>query len=322
METNAPRPIGILGGGPAGLSAALWLKNLGFSPWVADPAERPGGMQNLNFLANDWVLGQVGLTGPELSARHADHVRGLGIPLLQGLRPRRIERSDGGFAVTLVDAAGDIRVERCTALLVATGTRYRGAEVLAGVAGIGTLPADRIVYGPYAFADMGACRGLRLLIVGGGDNAFENARLLLGEAKSIDMALRSPPRAQQVLRDAVAGKVRLHQPGALAAVEQAGDGLLATLRLAGGSCTLAVDRIHVLAGYEPNTAFLRDVFFPAADFEFDGDGYLRTDAAGRTAVAGIYAAGDICNPAFPNVVAALAQGARAAKTIELDLRRP
>ncbi|MDK9726533.1 MAG: NAD(P)/FAD-dependent oxidoreductase [Sterolibacteriaceae bacterium MAG5] len=322
MDTNAPRPIGILGGGPAGLSAALWLKNLGFSPWVADPADRSGGMQNLNFLANDWVLGQVGYTGPELAARHADHVRGLGIPLLQGFGPRRIARDDGGFSVVLANGSGETRAERCIALLVATGTRYRGAELLVGVAGIGTLPADRIVYGPYAFSAMEACCGQRLLIVGGGDNAFENARLLLGEARSIDMALRSPPRAQQVLRDAVAGKVRLHPSAVLAAVEADGGAIRATLRTAAGPVVLTVDRIHVLAGYEPNTAFLREIFVPAAAFEFDADGYLKTDAAGRTAVPGIYAAGDVCNPAFPNVVAALAQGARAAKTIELDLRRP
>lgn len=321
MDTNAPRPIGILGGGPAGLSAALWLKNLGFAPWVAEPAARPGGMQNLNFLANDWVLGQTGCTGPELAARHVAHVRSLGVPLLQGFAPRRIERVAEGFSVVLTGPGGETRSESCAALVVATGTRYRGAELFARVAGIGTLPEGSVIYGPYAFADLEACRGRRILIVGGGDNAFENARLLLASARSIDMALRSPPRAQQALRDAVAGSVRCHQPASVTAVAPADGAVRATLATAAGPLALVVDRIHVLAGYEPNTGFLREVFPAEAGLALDADGYLRTDAAGRTGAPGIYAAGDICNPAFPSVVAAMAQGARAAKTIELDLRR-
>lgn len=312
--------IGILGAGPAGLSAALWLKNLGFAPWIADPEMRSGGMQNLNFLQNDWVLGQRDVTGPQLTERFVDHVRSLDIPVLGGCQPERIVRTSIGFSVTLVGSEGGRHQTECASLLLATGTRFRGAEVLAGVSGLETLPAGHVIYGPYAFADLDACRGQRLLIVGGGDNAFENARLLRDSAQSIDLVLRSPPRAQQALRDAVAGAVRVHQPGSVAALVPAGKAVCATLNAGGRTLDIEIDRIHVLAGYEPNTTFLASVF-PEAAFCLDRYGYLETDAAGRTGVAGVYAAGDICNPAFPSVVAALAQGARAAKTIELDLRR-
>lgn len=322
MTPLEPRVVGILGGGPAGLSAALWLRNLGFAPWIADAQARSGGMQNFNFLANDWVLGQVGMTGPELAGRFNEHIRELDIPLWTGCRSERIEREGIGYRVTLADAGAAQRQERCEALLVATGTRFRGREVFADLPGIDTVPADRWAFGPYAFADMDRCAGKRLLIVGGGDNAYENTRLLMGTAASIDMVLRSPPRAQQVLREAVAGRARIYQSAGLVAMHMAGDCIEAVLRTVSGDERIMVDRIHVLAGYEPNTAFLRTAFAGIADFRFDGAGYLVTDQAGRTGVHRIYAAGDVCNPEFPSVVASLAQGARAAKTIELDLRQP
>lgn len=316
-------PIGILGAGPAGLSAALWLKNLGFSPWVAETQERSGGMQNLNFLANDWVLGQTGQTGPALARRFVDHARQAGVRLLCGVRPLRASGRAGRFAVELRNASGAVSTEACAALLIATGTRFRGAEVLAGVPGFGAVPATRFAFGPYAFADLAGCAGRRILIVGGGDNAFENARLLAPTAASVDLVLRSPPRAQQALREAVAaaeaaGRCRLHQPARIVALMEAGDVLAATLD---NGERLTADAIHVLAGYEPNTAFLKETFGPA-DLSLDGAGYLRVDAAGRTSLPGVYAAGDVCNPVFPSVVSALAQGAHAAKTIEYDLRQP
>lgn len=312
-------PIGILGAGPAGLSAALWLKNLGFNPWVAETQKRSGGMQNLNFLANDWVLGQTGQSGPQLAARFVDHVRTTGVRILAGTQPARVSGSTGDFSIELHDASGTTRSEVAAALLIATGTRFRGAEVLAGIPGFGEIPAARFAFGPYAFADLVGCAGHRILIVGGGDNAFENARLLAPSAASVDLVLRSPPRAQQALREAVAaGHCRIHQPARIAVLAFAGNAVHVTLD---SGRQIVVDMIHVLAGYEPNTAFLKETFGPT-DLSLDAAGYLRVDAAGRTSLPGVYAAGDVCNPTFPSVVSAIAQGAHAAKTIEYDLRQP
>lgn len=316
----------ILGGGPAGLSAALWLKNLGFAPCIVEAGERPGGMQNLNFLPNDWVLGQVGLTGPQLVDRFVAHVEQVDVPMRCGLRPTRIDGGLGAFRLRLADSRGTEHVEVCAALLLATGTRYRAAEVLAGVPGFADLPADCLRYGPYAFDALAACANQRVLIVGGGDNAYENVRLLIEAGASVDLVLRSPPRAQRYLRALVeqaeaAGACRIHRGARLLRLERGAAGIGATIGSASGIATPTVDRIHVLAGYEPNFAVL-DALADALRVALrrDANGYLSVDARLRTGVPGIYAAGDICNPAFPSVVSAIAQGAQAAKTIELDLR--
>lgn len=315
--------IAIFGAGPAGLSAALWLHNLGFDPRVIDSAERAGGLQKLNFLANEWVLGQPGLTGPALALRFVEHARAAGISPQTGVRPLLLEGTAGDFRLRLSDAS----VLPCAAVLIATGTRYRAEEVLAAVPGVANIPADRIAYGPHAFSDLAARAGERILIVGGGDNAYENARLLAPTAASVTLAMRSRPRAQQglaadVAAAVVAGRCHVFHPATISTISASAAGLDVTLDVAGHSRHIAVDRIHVLAGYQPNTAFLRDMLAPKAFdvLRFDEQGYLLVDAAGRTGLPGVYAAGDVCNPRFPSVVSALAQGAVAAKTIEMDTR--
>jgi thioredoxin reductase len=320
---NPRRHIVILGGGPAGLSAALWLRNLGFEPTVIEATARAGGLQNLNFLANDWVLGQTGQTGPMLAARFVDHAAAVDIAVRTGSRLERVEGIAGHFRMVF-DGADDIE---CAALLVATGTRFRSTEVLADVDGVNQLRPGRVAYGPYAFEDLSALAEKRVLIIGGGDNAYENARLLALQADIVYLAVRSQPQAQQVLIAAVAeaqaaGRCRIFHPAHVRNVLESPNGVEVMLDGADNVDSVVVDRIHVLAGYEPNTAFLADAL-PSdlySALHFDARGYLMTDGVSRTGAPGIYAAGDVCNPHFPSVVSAVAQGAQAAKTIEMDVR--
>jgi thioredoxin reductase (NADPH) len=319
------RCVLVLGSGPAGLSAALWLKNLGLEPLVIEAADRAGGLQNLNFLANEWVLGQRGQTGLELAARFVAHTAAEGIRLLTRCTLGRLEKEAGGFRAVLQQADGGNSTMSCTALLLATGTRYRATEVLAHVAGIEAISPARVLYGPWAFAHPERTSGGRVLIVGGGDNAFENARKLLDRGAEVTLALRSPPRAQKALLEAVMGRERCRvlQPAVLKALAETSDGLIASVEMPNGVRQVAIDRVHVLAGYEANSHVVATAFSPelSAAVALNDAGYIVTDPAGRTGAPGIYAAGDVCNPQFPSVVSAIAQGALAAKTIELDLRK-
>lgn len=326
MKTRS-RSILVLGAGPAGLSAALWLGNLGLDFVVLEREGRLGGMQNYNFLGNGWVLGQVGQTGPMMAEKFAAHV------LANGARIQTQAPVDG----VEVESRGDgmrfrVRFRQTTAgfdaILIATGTRFRAEEVLHEVAGYPALPKGAITYGPYAFGDAGAAAGKRVLIVGGGDNAYENARLLDGVAAHVHVVMRSRPRAQQYLLDAVAqqekqNRCRVLEQTRIASFAPGAEGISVGLERAGATEHVTVDRIHVLTGYEPNTRFIGEAFPAqvARDIALDAEGYIKVDAECRTGHRGIYAAGDVCNPVFPCVVSAMAQGALAAKTIERDLRR-
>jgi thioredoxin reductase (NADPH) len=312
----------VLGAGPAGMSAALWLRNLGLDFLVLEAADRPGGMQNFNFLANDWVLGQTGMTGPQLAEHFSSHLRRFGAQLATGARLDRIETLGNGFIASFDDVT-----RQFDAILIATGTRYRAEEMLSDVPGFAMLHQDRIAYGPHAFANMDALRGQSVLVMGGGDNAHENARFLAAEGATAVLAARSRPRAQKALMAAVdelvkQGRCRIVTQTRITRLHETEGAIEVELRTAENVNTMTVDRIHVLTGYEPNTFFIPAAFQHdlAAGIGLDAQGYVRIDSECRTGQARIYAAGDVANPVFPCVVSAVAQGAMAAKTIERDLR--
>jgi len=320
MSVEVPQ-VCILGAGPAGLSAALWLHNFGLRVTLLEKTDYAGGMQRLNFLPNDWLLGQPGLAGPELAQRFVAHVtRHVAITLHYGCLPTRIERLGKGFRITGAEG----RCFDCAAILLATGTRFRAEETMIRVDG---FESHRGVFsfGPHVFRDMERLAGQRVLIIGGGDNAFENARFLLELGCHVTLAARSAIRAQRVLRSRVenAENSRVLCPVYLQKIALSADGVVASLVDQDSRMqALQVDRIHVLAGYEPNTGFLRDCLGAEclARLRFDPAGYLVADGFGRTGCRGLYVAGDVCNPAHPCVVSALAEGAEAARGIEMDLR--
>jgi len=316
--------VAVLGAGPAGMSAALWLKHLGFSPTVIDPSTRLGGMQQLNFLRNEWLLGQMGLTGPELCAKFAEHMATEHIPIASGHSPLSITAEGRHFSVTLRTGSNETLTAEYRALVVATGLRYRASEVLEAVPGYKELRAGDVVYGPFAFLDMDTLSGKTVLIVGCGDNAFENARFLLKNGARIALVCRSVPRVQSGLRDAVeafASGWTLFEQTRIESFHRGDDCVEVSLSSEATSEILRVHKIHVLAGYTPNTLFLERALGPLYDrLEFDAAGYLKVDGWGRTGISGMYAAGDVCNPDFPNVASAIAAGAKAAKAVEIDCR--
>ncbi|MDR2164462.1 MAG: NAD(P)/FAD-dependent oxidoreductase [Zoogloeaceae bacterium] len=315
--------VAILGAGPAGLSAGLWLKNLGFEPILLERSGQPGGLPNLNFLRNNWVLGHVSVTGQTLSQRFCAHAHAAGVEIHLDARPVALAPLPSGAAeLSFGDGVSALAVY---AVIVATGSRYRGPEILGKPLADALRNSGRIACGPYAFCDMAKLAGQHVLIVGGGDNACENARLLLDAGVKTTLVARSRLRARRQMSDAITADANcaIHEESHIRDIAPANATLSVLIaRSDGTERRLSVDRVHILAGYEPNTAFLRDLL-PArwhALLGMDAAGYLQTDAWGRTTVPGIYAVGDVANPEFPSVVSAIAQGAKTAKILEQDLR--
>lgn len=314
--------IAILGAGPAGLSAGLWLKNLGLSPIILECQDTLGGMLNLNFLNNNWILGHPNVTGQELSRRFCAHALLSGVEIRLGVQATTLIPTQPGEAnLTLGDGTNIL----CAALVIATGSRYRGREVLANALNEhASVASGLIICGPFAFLDIATQTGKHILIVGGGDNAYENARLLLDAGARVTLVSRSRARAQQQMLTAVVNRpgCAVYEDSHVIALTEHGKSIMARICSPNGEHPTPVDKVHILAGYEPNTRFLTN-FLPAewqSMLQTDQVGYLQVDAWGRTCIPGIYAVGDVCNPEFPSVISALAQGAKTAKVIERDLR--
>ena len=80
----------IIGGGPAGMSCALWLHNYGMHPVIIEKEGALGGMARMSPYPNEWLLGQRGKTGRENAAEFAAHIRALGVETWLGITPQRL----------------------------------------------------------------------------------------------------------------------------------------------------------------------------------------------------------------------------------------
>src|SRR5512145_3195436 len=120
--------VPIIGGGPAGMSCALWLHNYGLRPIIIEKADALGGMARSSPYPNDWLLGRSGETARQNAEALARHIRHVGVETLPGAKPELIRREhDGTFALGLaLSAPQATRSVSCKALVLATGTRFRG----------------------------------------------------------------------------------------------------------------------------------------------------------------------------------------------------
>ncbi len=315
LQNNAT--VVVVGAGPAGMSAALWLKHLGLQPLILEKESQPGGMQRFNFLHNEWVLGQQNMTGVQVGEHFFQHILDEDIECRCGVSIHRIDRDNNEIVITYLNDAGVEVSLCCGAVLVATGTRFLGSEILPVSAESVKDKHQVIVEGPYAFLEMESIANQRVAIIGAGDNAFENALRLLKNNCDVFLLARSQPSAQKKFLDEVISHplFTLYQSVRMNSVDIIPGGV--SLRFSIPTPVhLDVDRLHVLAGYQPNSRELSQVF--GAELQCDAKAFVLVDAEGRTTIPGVYAAGDICNPAFPSVVSALASGALAAKTISRD----
>src|SRR6266702_8382813 len=90
-ESQAPI-VPIIGGGPAGMSCALWLHNYGLKPVIIEQADALGGMARLSPYPNAWLLGERGKSARENAAEFAAHMRELAIETWLGARTQRLRR--------------------------------------------------------------------------------------------------------------------------------------------------------------------------------------------------------------------------------------
>jgi thioredoxin reductase (NADPH) len=316
--------VPIIGGGPAGMSCALWLANYGLTPVIVEQAADLGGIARSSSFRNHWLLGRPGETGRENADAFARHIRRAAVECLTGARPQRLRRErDGTFALDLaLSPAPSIRSLSCEALVIATGTRFRGQDWLDGVPNARRL-AHRVHIGPPWAAENGS-PGSHVVVVGGGDNAFDVSRMLVEKGVRTTVVMRSArPRAQPLLverlrRHAASGMADVLAGRTVAALDEAEARL--RVRLEGGG-EIEADHVLLLFGYRPNSdePWLADLALAR-----DDGGYFAVDGNMETSCRGVFAIGDVANPAHPCIATAIASGTMAAREIQrrFNVQRP
>lgn len=309
----------ILGGGPAGCSAAVWLAQLGLSVALIERGPRLcGSLQPLRY-PQDWLLGAPGETLAELGDRYARHVAEQpGVHRLLNQSVDHLDwQADQGWCLYQAGSheAPGRQPLRARALLLATGLTPRHPAPLYPAASRHgrvldaielTARRDRLPVG-------------RVLLLGGGDNAVENALHLRGLGHEVTIWSRSEWRAQSHLvqqLDALPGVRRRPAQALPGAVVADVDGVTVTSRAFGDE---RFDHVAVLLGYEPEpSAWLQvsdalqraGVTAPSQPFRDEP----------RFGVLGLFVAGDTSGRQHPCVQTALGDGVVAAKQIEAFLR--
>lgn len=316
----------IMGGGAAGMSCALWLKHLGFSPVLIESSATLGGqLLGVNRI-NRWILGIPGRTGPALAELYGRHVVDEAVEVRLGARAVSAVTEDAGFRLAVRE--GECRVVSLSAraVVVATGLRVNASDILQTIQGALPLHESGLLsFFPLDHLEsMEALDGKRVAVIGGGDNAHCTAKDLAPRTALTHLISRSGTRARPMVRHDVEvlmkrGRIREHADALISGFYQRSGGI--TIVLAGHDSNterIEVDRVFARIGFTPNTECLAELG-PLAGLERNGDGYLKVDACKRASLPAVYAIGDVANPDHPSVVTAVADGAVAAMTIAKDL---
>ena len=322
-ESRAPI-VPIIGGGPAGMSCALWLHNYGMHPVIIEKEGALGGMARLSPYPNDWLLGQRGKSGRENAAEFIGHIRDLAIETWLGGAPQRLRREhDGRLRLDVAVAGAATRSLSSPLIVIATGTRFAGEEWLNRVENARRVAAaGRLHIGAAAVGELSLDSGSHVAVIGGGDNAFDVSRMLAESCVRVTIVMRSKAlRAQPLLVE----RLHRHQASGMATVmaertvEALGDGASreVRVRLDGGD-DIEVDHVILLFGYRPNT---NEPWLAELALATDALGYLVVDGNMETSCRGVFAVGDVSNPAHPCIATAIASGTVAARTIEKRLAR-
>ena len=282
----------ILGGGPAGLSAAIRARKLGRRVLLLHEGELGGSLSCIPRV--DSFPGLQPFPGADLADALISQARALGVlfareqvrQLLPG-PPHRVRTEAGTY-----DAE---------AVIIATGTlpRRLGLAREDTLPGVCTCP---LLEGP-------ACAGKDAAVAGGGSAALQCAEFLTKFCNQVHLIHRSASfRSEPALlaRVTALSEVSLHpfrQVKALVGKERLTGLILQSPR---GPEELPVDALFVCIGREANTAPFRGVL------EMDGGGFLRTHGAGQTSVPGIFAAGGCRDGAYLSLLSAMADGVAAA----------
>lgn len=319
------RDVIVIGGGPAGLAAAVWCRRLGLDVLLLEGGENPGGQLLEHVLPLVDYPGLPGIAGRELASRMEAHLRELGGAVRRRTTALELVPRSGAFLVRLADGGEPLAARR---VILATGAEPRRL----GVPG----EAEMLARGERwrGSRDAGRFSGKPVVVVGSGDRAAENA-LLLARAGALVTLVHRPGawRARRPFLEALRadGRVRLLS-GRVTAIEGTGRVEAVRLRLprerggketeerAGaeeGEVTLPTAAIFVYAGMEPRSGLL------APHVRLGEGGVVPVDERGRTDLPGVYAAGDVCTPAaFRSVTNAVGQAMRAAKGVALELQAP
>ncbi len=302
MET---RDVVIIGGGPAGLTAAIYASRARLDTLMIEKMS-PGGQVLVTDRVDNYPGFPEGITGFELVDRMAAQARRFGmseaIGEVVGLEPG----ADGMVRVNL--ASGDPVLAR--GVIIATGASHRKL----GVPGEEEFSGRGVSY--CATCDGPFFRDQEVAVVGGGDSAVQEAIFLTKFASKVYLIHRRDElRAVKILQEKAFENPKIEfvwdsVVDEILGGDQGVTGIRARNVKSGEVRDIPVTGVFVFIGMVPNTGFLKGVV------DMDDRGFILVDEWMRTSMKGVYAAGDCRAKPLLQIVTAVSDGATAAFAIE------
>ena len=294
----------IVGSGPAGYTAAIYLGRAGFKPLVIAGALTPGGQLVNTTEVENFPGFPDGVMGPELMDNMQRQAEKFGAEIIWD-DVVSVSNDDATGVKTVRVDLGDVFETR--ALIIATGSEYRKL----GIPGEAEYSGKGVSY--CATCDGFFFRDKPIIVVGGGDSAFTEADFLSRFGSSVTLIhRRSEFRASQILVERAQQNPKITIITDSVVEEILGDDNGAqsvNIRnvITGEIGTIAANGIFVAIGHSPATTFIDGIV------QRDAGGYIQVDGAStRTSTAGIFAAGDCVDSFYRQAISAAGMGCRAA----------
>jgi len=315
--------VAIVGGGPAGLAAAVYAASEGLRATVIEPSI-PGGQAGTSSRIRNYLGFPNGLSGRDLANRALEQAWFFGARFVLARPAVRLESGDGGHVVHL-EGGAEVGAR---AIVIATGVTWHTLEAPA----LAELLGAGVYYGAAAFDTSAA--GAAAFVVGGGNSAGQAAVHLARSAASVTLVVRGDRLGAsmsdylvQELAETANIQVRLGTE----VVDGAGSAGLERVTLRdrerGTTEEVAADALYVMIGARPQTGWLEGAVAR------DRQGYVLTgrdlDQAGwplerppmlmETSVPGVFAAGDVRHGSVRRVASAVGGGSIAVQLVHLRL---
>ncbi len=291
----------VVGGGPAGASAAIYAARKGIRTGVA--AERFGG-QVLDTLAIENFISVKETEGPKLARALEEHVREYDVDIMNLQRASKLIPADteDGLHTVQFDNGGELKAKT---VIVATGARWREMNV----PGEQEYRGRGVAYCPHC--DGPLFKGKRVAVIGGGNSGVEAAIDLAGIVSHVTLLeFGEHMRADAVLQNKLRSLPNVTIITMAQTTEVKGDGqkvngLIYKDRHNDQIHHLELEGIFVQIGLLPNSDWLKGTL------ELTRFGEIQIDARCQTSIPGVFAAGDVSTVPYKQIIIAMGEGAKA-----------
>lgn len=297
LSNKDPFDVLVVGGGPAGASAAIYAARKGIRTGIV--AERFGG-QVMDTKGIENFISVKYTEGPELVASLEEHVKEYGVDVMNSQRAKRLEKKDL-IEVELENGA----VLKSKTVILSTGARWRNV----GVPGEAEFKNKGVAYCPHC--DGPLFEGKHVAVIGGGNSGIEAAIDLAGIVKHVTVLEFMPElKADAVLQERLYSLPNVTVLKNVQTKEITGtnkvNGISYMDRETEEEHHIELQGVFVQIGLVPNTDWLRETI------ECNRFGEIIVDKHGATNIPGVFAAGDCTDSAYKQIIISMGSGATAA----------